>query len=826
MNRKLVNGLLLLSVATVGCGTFTSCKDTDEDFKSEIILSQDELAKKLIAYINEHKCDCPDNCRELLEAVEAFLNNPKADGKMSSAVMSLINGSMTEIFGEDFEQKFGKNFANVVTQKSLEETLKDYATKEDIPEIDLSGLVGKNDAEYVKMGTDIAALLKWQGEVGEWQGEADENIAAALAQAKTAYMTALGASNAIMDLVPLLEENLSDITETIGQISELVNTLEASLTSLQLELKKLQPQIDAINQRLNKLITGIITQQTYNPMFGSINLPIGLQSNILANYYGYTDKDIVFPFGENATEYNGDKSVINNAAVQAAIHSLGYATKTVSGYYMSDDNDSNLGKLYLTINPNNVNFDGVILSLVDSQDNEALKIKAEKDDETILNFGWTRANNGFYAAKANIDPKDATKLNLRVEDGLKSAMKDALLDHTKSDFVALGKVILNQMENICPAYGVKASWTADEIVDGETVTKEYAVYSNYNIAAATIRPLGYEFLYGEGTNKELPTFGRLKDKLHEFFNDVKNDITFSFGLGINPDDYKINLDLSQIKFNVGIDKLTVIIPSMPIYEPGHENDDNYIVGRTAETPIELTYNADGTVSGNDGALNGLVDAINTAVKGMLTGNENSIQSIINKEVVTKMNSLISDLNDQLKGIDGNVESQIKDILDKIENQLAGKLDGVQGLVDKYNALAKKINNFLKNPNNYLQVMMAYETKNEGLHQLSNSINDPSLFNQAGGNSIELFATSYTAELVAPSYLKFVAVTRAWNGKNQDAAEVKRVNDANELLNVVRPGRQQRFGISGLKSGYKYEIVYTSLDYRGYTSTNLYYLTVK
>lgn len=823
MNRKLVNGLLLLSVATVGCGTFTSCKDTDEDFKNEIILSQDELAKKLIAYIDEHKCECPKDAQALLDQVRAFLTNGEGQPlkSMSSAVLSLIDGTLEQTFGSDYTSWKG----NVVMKGDLETKLEDYVKKGEI-EVDLSGYV-KDDDTYKQLGKDIATLNLWKSQMDEWkEGINKEDIKAALARADEAYMSALEANKILTDLVPRLEENLSDITETIGQISELVNTLEASLTSLQLELKKLQPQIDAINQRLNKLITGIITQQTYNPMFGSINLPIGLQSNILANYYGYTDKDIVFPFGENATEYNGDKSVINNAAVQAAIHSLGYATKTVSGYYMSDDNDSNLGKLYLTINPNNVNFDGVILSLVDSQDNEALKIKAEKDDETILNFGWTRANNGFYAAKANIDPKDATKLNLRVEDGLKSAMKDALLDHTKSDFVALGKVILNQMENICPAYGVKASWTADEIVDGETVTKEYAVYSNYNIAAATIRPLGYEFLYGEGTNKKLPTFGRLKDKLHEFFNDVKNDITFSFGLGINPDDYKINLDLSQIKFNVGIDKLTVIIPSMPIYEPGHENDDNYIVGRTAETPIELTYNADGTVSGNDGALNGLVDAINTAVKGMLTGNENSIQSIINKEVVTKMNSLISDLNDQLKGIDGNVESQIKDILDKIENQLAGKLDGVQGLVDKYNALAKKINNFLKNPNNYLQVMMAYETKNEGLHQLSNSINDPSLFNQAGGNSIELFATSYTAELVAPSYLKFVAVTRAWNGKNQDAAEVKRVNDANELLNVVRPGRQQRFGISGLKSGYKYEIVYTSLDYRGYTSTNLYYLTVK
>ena len=104
MNRKLVNGLLLLSVATVGCGTFTSCKDTDEDFKNEIILSQDELAKKLIAYIDEHKCECPEDAQALLDQVRAFLTNGEGQPlkSMSSAVLSLIDGTLEQTFGSDY----------------------------------------------------------------------------------------------------------------------------------------------------------------------------------------------------------------------------------------------------------------------------------------------------------------------------------------------------------------------------------------------------------------------------------------------------------------------------------------------------------------------------------------------------------------------------------------------------------------------------------------------------------------------------------------------------------------------------------------------------
>lgn len=779
MNRKLVNGLLLLSVATVGCGTFTSCKDTDEDFKNEVLLSQDEYYKKLIEYIDEHQCDCPDDTKDLLKAIRDFLANPKADGGMNTAVNALIEGFMSGNYpGFDawWDANGGKTF------------------------------VDANSPEYRQLGTDIGIL-------NSWKGTATQDIETARTTANNALAKAIAAS----DDVEALDSALDELKET---------------------LEKLQPQIDAIKERLNKLITSILVQQTYNPVFGTINLPFGLQSNINANYYGLSDHALKFPFGNEQYEYNGDQSVLNNPDLANAIANLkaNVASAEIQANvpYIADDNDANLGNLgnlYLTINPNTVDFDGVKLSLVNSKDEEApvKELKVIKENDKVLDFGFdlTRSaeNNGFYRVPVSVEAEDAPALSIKIESGLKSAMKDALLSPSKQDFVALGKVLLDQMNGFLPAYGVKSTWKAEDVdKDGNKTENEYSVYSNYNLAVATVHPLGYEFLYGEGVNKELPTFGSITDKLHEFFSDIRNDITFELNLGINEDDYKINLDLSKIQFNVGIDKLTVIIPAMPIYKEGSNTE---ILGYTKVTPIDLTYNADGTVSGNSGALNGLVDAINNAVKGMLTGDSNSIQSVINTEVVKKMNDLIADLNGQLKGINTDINDQVEKIIDKIENQLAGKLNGVEKLVDKYNALAKKINKFLKNPNQYLQVMMAYSTGNGDLHHLSTTLTDPTRFVKGSGNGIELFTTSYTGELIAPSYKKYVAITRAFNGTTPvqiNATEVS--NKAG--LNKVIPGNQQRvaLNVDALENGRTYEIVYTSLDYRGYTSTNLYYLTVK
>lgn len=827
MNRKLVNGLLLLSVATVGCGTFTSCKDTDEDFKNEIILDQTQLRADLIKLIEKYRCQCDTAlAKDLLEFAEAN-GWSQEQGDFANVMASWLSGKI----GQD-------NYAYLTnaSNKKLSDIAKDlYDLAVDV----------RNDSTAAN---DRIDSLKTRIE----ELEAKFPITHPTIDTTALHNQIVGLRNEIkgnqQDIVKLKSAD-SIMNIRLGKVINLAKKDSVRIDSLEKITTELRVLINANSDRLNKLITGIITQQTYNPIFGTLNLPIGLQSNIVANYYGYTDKQITFPFGGN-TEYNADKSVLNNAALTAAIEKLGYTAKTYSGYYMDDlSSVNNLGNLYVTINPNNINFDGVTLSLVNSKDEEApVVLKTSKENDKVLDFGFdlTRSaqNNGFYRSDVKVDPTKAPELAVRIESGLKSAMKDALLDHTKKDFVALGKVLFNQMNGILPAYALKAQWDAPANVlgpDGNytTETQTFAVYSNYNIAAATVHPLGYEFLYGEGTNKEIPTFGSVKDALHDFFKDIRKDMVFNLDLqgvsGLKPED--INISLDGVSLKIDPTTITIDLNGTPIVVDGKTGE---ISGKDAV--IVLGY--DGTTVdpvGNANALNGVINSIVSAVNKMLSGKgddslTNQLNKQIREQIVGKVNDMVADINKMLvgdgtpqnPGINNQINDQIGTILDKIENQLAGKLDRVDKLVDKYNALVNKINNFLKNPNNYLQVMMAYSTGNGDLHHLSTTFNDATPFVKGSGNAITLYATSYTAELIAPSFKKFVAVTRAWNvNTNAEAPTVaKDVNTASKYLNEVRPGRQQQFGLTGLKSGYKYEIVYTSLDYRGYTSTRLYYLTVK
>ena len=120
-------------------------------------------------------------------------------------------------------------------------------------------------------------------------------------------------------------------------------------------------------------------------------------------------------------------------------------------------------------------------------------------------------------------------------------------------------------------------------------------------------------------------------------------------------------------------------------------------------------------------------------------------------------------------------------------------------------------------------MMAYRAADGRLHHLSTNPNDPTRLN---GDAAELFATSYTAELIAPSYKKVVAVLGEY-GQNPNARSqaATLTNQASDLCKIL-PGRQQRIALSTkyMDEGTVYTILYTSMDYAGHTSTRRYYVT--
>ena len=225
----------------------------------------------------------------------------------------------------------------------------------------------------------------------------------------------------------------------------------------------------------------------------------------------------------------------------------------------------------------------------------------------------------------------------------------------------------------------------------------------------------------------------------------------------------------------------------------------------------------------------MLDQIKDAVNSTLTSAETGLQKDIDK--------LIASINDQVTGLLDDINNEINGKVDNIFDDIISKTDPwfkrLNKLVDLYNKVAGKINNVLDNPNHYLQVAMFYNQADSNFGLISNKKSDPTVFTGSNGN-VGLYASSYTAELVAPAFKKYVAVSNVYEKKNgkvvvaeNAASEIAKANSEGNF-NKVMDGNTIRYSlpVSNLKKGLIYEIVYQGLDFHGVTSTQKFYITVK
>lgn len=740
MNRKLVNGLLLLAATTAACGTFTSCKDTNENFINEIDLTQSQILAKLETILNQ-LTDCDkDGCKEKFNELSQKLQQ----------IIACLGGTATQ-------------------------------------------------------GTDGNWTITWpQG----W------------------------------------DSNTMTVLNQIIKLTEQYDLLKADINTLNNLCEALLADYQAILARLQVLPTDVIINQAHNYIFGTLNLPLGIQSTVLGGYYYYSENQVEFPFD--------GKECADNDAIATATETLsGYPTITLADntYYGYDavENTLDLGTIYVSINPNYIDFtDGIHqqkLSLVKSNGETTPFILTPSISDEVLTWGYSRAESTprqdglLYAVKVSLPATEEAieEVGIKIEPGLKSALTDLLKVRSKreavQDLAQIAEVIYREMEGFLPAYGIKAEWesntgvptvSTDNTTDPATQTitqntENMYVISKYELAATTFHPLSFETAKDlTNAHTPLPTFGPLSEAFDRVFKDITKNITIDLGLhqvdGLKAE--KIKIDLSKVSLNLTVSPIEIEIPGQDVKI---ESTGEYVT--IEPTKIKLTYDKDGNVNlkTGEGALNGLVTGITEAINELLKGKgEGSLSYEINKsiqqDIVGQVNTMINDLNKQLLSLQPNLDQQIDKILNNIHDQLAGKLGAADKIVSLYNRLANKVNGFIQNPNAYLQVMAVVKGNDGELHVLSTDANQPTVFTK-NGNAAEIYLTSYTGELIAPVYKKYINFL--------DAAP------AMEGFNEILPGRQNKVAldVNALSAG-AHTIVYTALDYRGRTSTRLYYIYVK
>ena len=707
MNRKLLNGMLVLAVAAGTVGTFTSCKD--EDFRNDVVLDVASLQAQI------------DAIRQV------------TDIEFQNKLQAWLD-SMTDTYSD-------AGFANYYELCRAADAM--YQVYNDIMSNNITG-----DTE-----TYVSNLYDWMFE----------------------------------------------------------NKISAS------------DWYDLI-YRLAERASGVQVNQVYNPVFGTINLPVGINSTVLATYvYKSQNGAINFPVGlfngtnsgafAEASPYNPytNYTAEDQALAQAIKDLSGSVSESLSAgvEFTTPLNYGNMGGAVLSINPtsNDYTADMYTVELVASDSEDAVLSTADgslvlEEYEGKLTFGTdydreeaTRTvENGLYKLSVNATAENYQDLALNLDkSGLKDAVKELWANKTISNIAHVGEKVFETVNNAVPAYAVKVSWE-EPVVDQETGvatgTVTNSVSSKYDLAAIAVQPLSYNTMISAAmpSGKKLPVIhSSLSDKL----DDLKEKLDKSFNRVDGVDDVEFNLQF------VGAGMIEVMYNGQVA---GYISYDGNQVENASTT--EFNY-----------FIKQLFDSLNM-----------QLTEEINSQIITDINKAIDDINNSISDIEGQT-GNLQEYIERAQN--SKYLDYAQKLVDVYNELASKANRFLADPDHYLQVLMAY-SQGSGAHHMSNDAYWPeTILVDTANTGLELIVTSYNGDVLVPSYKKYVAITGIVNADHSITTDGLDALNQAAGLNVVIPGHQETLPMdcAGLQ-GKKVRLTYVSVDYHGVASMANYYVTFK
>ena len=665
-----------------------------------------------------------------------------------------------------------------------------------------------------------------------------------------------------------------ELQDQIDELKTDLKDLEDRVAKNEEDIAKLFNLFDKVDEALKQFITGILIQGTENPVIGSFSLPVNIQSNVLMSYYGYAGSyGAQFPT-YYPRYYVSDYEVLS----QKDIEMLG-----ITPTMLAEDGEalvSSAGKIYVTVNPSNVNFEGQTLPIVNSIEEESgIKLAPLAYSDKKLTFGHTRsAANGLYEAEATLAAADIEKVAMKFDFDaaqIKQTVKDVL---TPQDGVNVTQVantvfdVMNQFNQKLDANALKATWT-----DSLGVTR--SVYSQYNLATTAVKPLSYSFMK-DANYTSFPGFdqvrnftGKLMDKManriklvlpeidinlnieqiekitfdsiHMDIDDINLDMTVTYKDTITTTvpisiDHFVDIDIDQL-VNVPTQTITIDIPVSGDVEDEFGNVIGHLdttvtkdveihsqdIMVSIEKQIPFNWTGDVTVEvpldieipvdmSEFQKLLNEIEIMESDINGMLAGQQDNINKIIDQ--INSYLDELGDLNELAEDL-ANIDTKVDETAADLKNKIIYYLDKIE------NKLLSAVNS----ANKALQPVLLVKTV-DGVQRVSQTIYEPTWMS---AGDVQFVPTSYTAELIAPAYKKLVGVTnvysmdRSKNAQDNGGEYLSVLNEANGKAGVaeVLEGNTMVVDFSA-KKGYIYEVTYTSVDYSGMVVAKKFYVTVK
>ena len=618
----------------------------------------------------------------------------------------------------------------------------------------------ESDSAYDTSVSQIAKLTelnKWLGELKETNPDLKTAIDARIQANMDVIKDGVYADKERFEAAIQGSEAYQNLQGQVNGVDGRVSALERLRLTDAEAAKKIT---DALNKRLNSVsgslnsaldalleqkLDGITVNATENPVTGYWNASFtGLNLKLASSFYGV------------AAEGNEDWDVKANQVLGKG---------------------GNAGYLYVSLNPTEIDPSLVKVELVNSQGEPAkgFELGSIENTDKVLTFGTKAASvsaNGFY--QVPVIASDPQNDGVEFDKGaLAAAAKNVLneLRNPKENDLDLSKIASALYKNIpvLTAYGVKAEYY---LYNPDTQNLElhktikHAV-SDYDIAAVAVKPVSFNFL------KDNATLDKLSDWAVENFR----------------------LPSLSSKLDKVIDALNV--------EISYDKADEFYT-YSVITPNGLFCQQDG----NDVVIYGQGTDLNN---GQLIDGE--LYRIKNATVEKKFISTGGSAAEFVFVIKTK-DSTIADLLASANKQIAGKLQPIknvlsnvnakwENVIAKVNPLLKKVASKIGSANKLLQPTILYVDQNGNPNTLS-TIGGRLGTRFVGTGATTLYATSWTAELLAPAYKKSISVLEKGatvtltNGKS--AAEPFDGSVNKVIFNAEKAGT--------------YTIVYKAIDYSG------------
>lgn len=849
MKKKIINVFLMALLAMVTVGTVVSCKDYEEDNYSDLngkITNLKDLSNNLeerIVILETAKKELEEDITNLQNELGTSEDDPNENGTIYARIIylqeivkqiqisidninSTLNGHSDSIktmweclYGSEGESEAILGLVQKVSNN--EEAIKELQKLISVSESDTvnwNGAVRDAKDALAKANANYKAIIELEKLLGDdfsdfknaflgslTDGEGNWTSLSDYLTGKLGDYTSLEDFNKALGRLSKNEEDLKDLKAFRERIDETVADLEAQTANL-------FSSLGLVSNSLNKYVSSVLIQGTDNPVFGSFAFPANISSNVLAAYYGDV-KDLKFPTDE-PYNYVDAQNALSAKDLEmmgvAAGNQFSYNGRVVSGMKENGKAEAgNAGTLYLTVNPNTVNAEGTTAVLVNSQDvPSGVLLSPLKRSDKVLNFGYTRAaNNGFYEAAATVAPDAVDGVSPRISyddlKGLKDEIKDAvnaIRNKGNVDITGLIYSVYSISSNILDAQAAKFSWLDDSLYlaeDGKSYLVkqiERSTYTQYALAATAVHPLSFAFAKDVHYD-EFPGINKVEDIIGDIFNKIEDAIP-----NVDVDDLNIHIEIEKFEFNkVSLSKDVFVTVKIENVTDSYGN------------PIDIPATEVNITSA-------VQDAVNDALGGS-----------VSEDVSNYLEDVVKQLNDQV--------GQINDIIDQLRdiNEIGNKLDEIEDKI--YDYLSKGENLLLKlvnNANELLQPMMLAKTADSYV-VLSRSASAPTKFRAASmtTDGIILRPTTYSAEVLAPAFKKFVGVANVYkDGKSAQGgdancqAALKAANSSSEGFCTVQEGdwNKAQFKVSSqYKKGYVYEIVYTAADYSGKIVVKRFYI---